>query len=77
MKLFVMDFWRDHSEHGGVIVAIAKDAEQCKQLLSAEYCEKDSWYTASTDTVEKAVSNAKTFPLAAEEKARIVKEFLT
>lgn len=75
-SLYVVDYWVGFpaSEYGGVINVIAKDDNECHDLLLNWRNECDDGYD---DRIMANVVKAPRFTLVEEEESRIVDSFIT
>lgn len=73
--LYLVDYWVPFpsSEYGGIINVIAKNDQECYDLL-AESKDYDSRYVSK---IMEQVSTAAKFALVDEEQSRIVDSFTT
>ena len=77
--IYIVSYWLPFpsSEYGGVQVVIAKDDEECVQVLidGAGSWEKE-YYPDHVERIAEQVKRAKKFPVDAD-KCGIVHEFIT
>ena len=70
--MYIIEFWSDYSEYGGVINVIAKDDEEVMSLLMEEF---DGIFAEGL-TMEW-ISNSDKFRLSESVDSRIVNSFTT
>ena len=78
MNLYTGEYWisDSRSEYGGVWVVVAKDKQECVQLLN-QYQYQDEDDKDHSDLVE-SVENAQCFQLKDENiESQVVREFFT
>jgi len=74
--LYLVDYWVPFptSEYGGLLTLIAKDDNECHDLLLEWRDECDDKYD---NLIMEKVTNAPVFALASEEESGIVETFTT
>ena len=80
MNLYTGQFWIPfpRSEYGGLWVVIAKDREECAQLLKDAYHQDDEEDDDDLEDLNRAVAEAHCFKIDKEHhESRIVEAFLT
>ena len=75
-SLYIVDYWVGFptSEYGGTITVIAKDDNECHDLLLE--C-RDEYASSFDDRILANVVKAQRFALVEEEESRIVDSFVT
>ena len=75
--LYIVDYWIPfpQSEYGGMINVIAKDDDECFQLLSNS--EEDFYQESYVNRILPAIKNAQKLQLANEYKSDIIEAFIT
>lgn len=75
-SLYIVDYWVGFptSEYGGTVTVIAKDDNECHDLLLAW---RDDYAESYDDRILANVVKAPRFALAEEEESRIVDSFIT
>ena len=75
--LYIVDYWIPfpQSEYGGMINVIAKDDDECFQLLSNS--EEDFYQESYVNRVLPAIKNAQKLQLANDYKSDIIEAFIT
>lgn len=75
-SLYIVDYWVGFptSEYGGTISVIAKDDNECHDLLLDW---RDEYANSFDDRILANVVKAPRFVLAEEEQSRIVDSFIT
>ena len=74
--LYLVDYWVPFpsSEYGGLLTLIAKDDNECHDILLEWRDECDSKYD---NLIMEKVTNAPVFALAGEEESGIIETFTT
>lgn len=75
-SIYIVDYWVGFpsSEYGGVISVIAKDDNECHDLLLKW---RDEYNNSFDDRIMTNVSKAPRFALATEQESRIIDSFIT
>lgn len=75
-SIYTVDYWVEFpsSEYGGVITVIAKDDNECHDILLDW---RDEYVNGFDDRIMNNVVKAPRFVLAEEEQSRIVDSFIT
>lgn len=75
-SLYIVDYWVGFptSEYGGTITVIAKDDNECHDLLLDW---RDEYANSFDDRILANVVKAPRFTLAEEEQSRVVDSFIT
>jgi hypothetical protein len=75
-SLYIVDYWVGFptSEYGGIITVIAKDDNECHDLLLNW---RDEYSESYDDRILANVVKAPRFALVEEEESRIVDSFVT
>ena len=75
--LYIVDYWIPfpQSEYGGMINVIAKDDDECFQLLSNS--EEDFYQESYVNRILPAIKNAQKLQLANDYKSDIIEAFIT
>ena len=75
--LYIVDYWIPfpQSEYGGMINVIAKDDDECFQLLSN--FEEDFYQESYVNRILPAIKNAQKLQLANDYKSDIIEAFIT
>ena len=75
--LYIIDYWIPfpQSEYGGMITVIAKDDDECFQLLSNS--EEDFYPESYVNRILPAIKNAQKLQLANDYKSDIIEAFIT
>ena len=75
--LYIIDYWVPfpQSEYGGVLNVIAKDDDECFQLLSNP--DEDFYQEAYVNHILPAIKKAQKLPLAKGYKSDIIEAFIT
>ena len=75
--LYIVDYWIPfpQSEYGGMITVIAKDDDECFQLLSNS--EEDFYQESYVNRILPAIKNAQKLQLANDYKSDIIEAFIT
>ena len=75
-SIYIVDYWVGFpsSEYGGVITVVAKDDNECHDLL-LEW--RDDYANSYDDRILANVVKAPRFTLAEEQDSRIVDSFVT
>ena len=75
--LYIVDYWIPfpQSEYGGMITVIAKDDDECFELLTNPY--EDFYQESYVNRVLPAIKNAQKLQLANDYKSDIIEAFIT
>lgn len=75
-SIYIVDYWVGFpsSEYGGVISVIAKDDNECHDLLLKW---RDEYNNSFDDRIMTNVAKAPRFALATEQESRIIDSFIT
>ena len=75
--LYIVDYWIHfpQSEYGGMITVIAKDDNECFELLTNPY--EDFYQESYVNRVLPAIKNAQKLQLANDYKSDIIEAFIT
>ena len=75
--LYIVDYWIPfpQSEYGGMITVIAKDDNECFELLTNPY--EDFYQESYVNRVLPAIKNAQKLQLANDYKSYIIEAFIT
>ena len=75
--LYIVDYWIPfpQSEYGGMITVIAKDDNECFEILTNPY--EDFYQESYVNRVLPAIKNAQKLQLANDYKSDIIEAFIT
>ena len=75
--LYIIDYWIPfpQSEYGGMITVIAKDDNECFEILTNTY--EDFYQESYVNRVLPAIKNAQKLQLANDYKSDIIEAFIT